>query len=226
MLTLVSGKWCQNTIYHSRRLTRSDAGFTLVELLLVIVILGVITTPLGNVIVAALRNHQATSDRLELSHDAQISAAYFAHDVATVGVRDYSTPPPPNSGPPYRPSVQLDAAYDAAGTVCGTAATPAAKLRLLSDNWDGAATPPTVGTDVVAYYLAGSELHRMKCAGSSTPASDVVLAHHVDAATLTVACSSTCDAAAVPQQVTLSFSVTLPSVGGYPITLNGQRRQT
>ncbi|HEY3261096.1 MAG TPA: type II secretion system protein, partial [Pseudonocardiaceae bacterium] len=220
----MSGKWCPNTTSHSRRLTSCDAGFTLVELILTIAILGVITVPLGNTVIAALRNHQATSDRMELSHDAQISAAYFAHDVATVGVRDYATTPPPNSGPPYRQSIQLDAAHDAGGAVCGTAATPTAKLRLLSDRWSGGVSA-TVGTDVVAYYLAGSELHRIKCSGSATPADDLVLAHHVDPATLAVTCSSACEAAAVPQHVTLSFSVTLPSVGAYPITLNGQRRQ-
>ena len=219
----VSGVWCQSTKRHSRP---GDAGFTLVELLLVIAILGVITVPLGNVVIGMLRNHQATADRLALSHDAQIAAAYFAQDVATVGVRDYTVPPPANSSPPYRPSIQLDAGYDAGGTACGTAATPAAKVRFLADDWDGAGTPPTVATDVVAYYLAGSELHRMKCIGSATPVSDVVLAHYVDPATLAVTCSSTCDAAVVPQQVTLSFSVTTPTVGAYPITLNGQRRQT
>lgn len=204
-----------------------DAGFTLVELLLVVVILGVIMVPLSNVVIGALRHQQSTQDRMALSHDAQISAAYFAQDVATVGVRNYSAAPPPSSSLPFLASVQVDAAFNAGGRVCGSAATPTAKVRFLADNWDSTASPATVAVDVVAYYLAGTELHRAKClAGSATPASDVVLAHNVDPSTLTVTCSSQCDAATVPQQVTLAFSVTAPTVGAYPITLNGQRRQS
>jgi prepilin-type N-terminal cleavage/methylation domain-containing protein len=204
-----------------------DAGFTLIELMVAVLILGVITVPLANLVIGALRNHQSTQDRMALSHDAQISAAYFAQDVATVGVRDQDAVPPPNSTLPYLPSIQLGAAFDAGGRVCGTAATPVAAVRLLADDWDGTATPPAVTVDVVAYYLAGAELHRAKCvAGSPTPVSDVVLAHNVDPSTLAVTCSSQCDAATVPQQVTLAFTVTAPTVGAYPITLNGQRRQS
>ena len=54
---------------------RRDAGFTLVELLITIVILGIITVPLSGVLIGFFRNADATSDRMALSHDAQISAA-------------------------------------------------------------------------------------------------------------------------------------------------------
>ena len=220
---------------------RDDAGLTLVELLMTVVILGVIALPLGNAIIGVLKNTDATSDRLSLSHDAQISAAYFARDVASVGTRDYSA-----VGTPLRQSIQRDAAYNAGGHTCGTATTPTAKVRFLADRWDNSGSAPTMATDVVAYYLvpAGSisELHRIKCTGSSTPASDVTLAHYVDPATLTVACSTTCEAATAPQRVTLTFWVVKPSAedisGGmcsdpvvrerscYEINLSGQRRQT
>jgi len=212
---------------HQRRhLRRGDGGFTLVELMLTIAILGVITIPLSNVVIGALHHQRATADRLALSHDAQISAAYFAQDVGSIGVRDYSVTAPPNSSQPYRPSIQLDAAYDAGGTVCGTAATPVARLRFLSDDWDYSGVTPAVGTHVVAYYLAGRELRRIKCAGATTPGSDIVLAHNVEPATLTVTCSTPCTAAAVPQQVALAFTVSTLAAGTHQITLNGQRRQT
>jgi len=205
---------------------RRDAGFTLVELLIAMVILGVIIVPLGNAIIGFIRNTDATSDRLALSHDAQISAAYLARDVAAVGLRDYTV-----SGTPFLPSIQLNAGYDAGGRICGTPATPTALLRLLSDDWDDTGTTPVVRTDIVAYYLTPpsggvSELHRISCTGPATSGPDIVLAHNVDPTTPSLNCSSTCDAATVPQQVTLSFRVTKTSVGAYPITLTGQRRQT
>lgn len=205
---------------------RHDAGFTLIELLIAIVILGVITAPLSNVIIGVVKNTGATSDRLELSHDAQISAAYFGQDVAGTGRRDYAGTPDASGNLPALASIQLNAAYDAGGTTCGTASTPTAVVRFLSDVWDNSVTPASLGTDVVAYYLSGTELHRIKCLNSPVPASDAVLAHHVDPTTVAVACSSACAAATVPARVTLSFSVAKPPAAAYPITLTGQRRQT
>jgi prepilin-type N-terminal cleavage/methylation domain-containing protein len=212
------------------RRVRGEAGFTLVELLVAIVIMGIITVPLSDVVISALKHTGTTSDRLALSHDAQISSSYFARDVAALGLRT-KTGWTFGGAMPYKPSVQLDAAYNADGYTCGTSATPSAAIRLLSDNWTTQSDPPP--TDVVAYYLkpAGdvSELHRIKCVGSSsTPESDVVLAHNVKPGSVTVTCSSpsTCTDKPVPEQITVQFLATKPSVGDYQITLNGQRRQS
>ncbi|WP_436494771.1 PulJ/GspJ family protein [Actinokineospora sp. HUAS TT18] len=204
------------------RMNRDEAGFTLVELLMAVVILSVITAPVAAMIISGFRNTTDSSNRMELSHDAQISATYFGHDVAGVGMRDYAAAAGAG-GVGFKPSIQLDAAYNAGGYVCGTAATPPAKIRLLSDRWDNTGATPTMSVDVVAYYLSGTELHRIKCAGGVT---DIVVAHYVDPASLTVACGGTCTTAAVPQQVTLSFTVAKPGADPYPISLNGQRRQT
>jgi prepilin-type N-terminal cleavage/methylation domain-containing protein len=213
------------------RSVRSDSGFTVVELLVTMVILVVITVPLANVVISALRNTDSSSDRLSLSHDAQIAAAYFARDVSTVGVRDYSTAPSSGATVAFKPSVQLSAEYDAGGRTCGTATTPTAILRLLADAWEQTTSPPTAQVDVVAYYLKGngdvSELHRIKCIGpSTTPESDVVLAHNVDPSTISVTCSSTCETADVPEEIRLTFTVKKPSTEPYVIALNGQRRQS
>ncbi|MEV4146092.1 prepilin-type N-terminal cleavage/methylation domain-containing protein [Amycolatopsis sp. NPDC049691] len=203
---------------------RPDAGFTLVELLIVVVLLGVVVAPAATAVVTAVRTSDATSARLELSHDAQQSAAFFAQDVATTGLRDYSgeiTSGVVN----FFPSVQLDAAYNAGGQVCGTAATPVSVLRLLSDDWDTSTPAATRRTAVVAYYLAGTELHRLRCLGSA-PVSDSVVAHHVDPATPTVTCSTTCTSADVPLWVKLVFTAASDRADPYPVTLFGQRRQS
>ncbi|MEU0093483.1 prepilin-type N-terminal cleavage/methylation domain-containing protein [Kribbella sp. NPDC006257] len=206
---------------------RSEGGFTLVELLVAIAIIGIITIPLSGTIVSALKNSGTTQDRMALSHDAQLSSSYFARDVAGVGIRDYDNVN--GNSLPFKASIQLNAAYNQGGYSCGPAGTPTAALRLLSDAWDPAHSMTAPETVVVAYYLktvAGStELHRLKCSGSDTPF-DVLIAHNVKPGSVTATCSSSCEAAAVPDEITLRLTATRPSVGDYPITLNGQRRQS
>jgi len=201
---------------------RSERGFTLVELLVAIVILGIITIPLSGTVVSALKNTGTTEDRMNLSHDAQISSSYFAADVAGVGIRDYDNVS--GNSLPFKASVQLNAAYNE-GHTCGPLGTPTAALRLLSDAWDPADSMTAPETVVIAYYLktGTGELHRLKCSGSDTPV-DVVIAHNVTSANAT--CSSTCESATVPNEITLHLVATKASVGDYPITLNGQRRQS
>ena len=206
---------------------RSEGGFTLVELLVAIVIIGIIAIPLSGTIVSALKNTGTTEDRMALSHDAQISSSYFARDVAAVGIRDYEATD--GDSVPFKSSVQLNAAYDAGGFTCGGSDTPTAALRLLSDAWDPGESMTIPETEVIAYYLktvdGAIELHRLKCVGSDAPI-DIRLAHNVKSGSVTVTCSSTCSATAVPDEITLRLVATKPSVGDYPITLNGQRRQS
>jgi prepilin-type N-terminal cleavage/methylation domain-containing protein len=229
--------------------TRRDAGFTLIELLLVIVLLGLVTVPVAAVVVAFSRNANATSDRLAVSHDAQIAGAYFARDVAGAGLRDYAPGGTGSTTVPFKSSIELNAAYDAGGHTCGTATTPTAAVRFLADDWDTSAAPSpsptpaataTLRMDIVAYYLSAvsggrQSLHRIKCVGSATPV-NVTVAHNVDAGSLSVTCSSTCGSATLPQTVTMTFTVSTPitceqttsgcQVPSYPVTLTGQRRQT
>jgi prepilin-type N-terminal cleavage/methylation domain-containing protein len=211
------------------RARRRETGFTLVELIVAIAILGIITVPMANVVVGMLRNTTNTSDRLALSHDAQISATYFGADVAAVGLRDYSLPTTPDTPIPYLKSVELNAAFDADGHVCGTSATPVAAVRLLSDDWDTSVTPPVARITVVGYYLTPTgtvrELHRIKCVGSARPV-DVVVAHYVDPVSLSATCSSTCESTTVPGQITVSYRSMKGAVAAYPVTLIGQRRQS
>jgi prepilin-type N-terminal cleavage/methylation domain-containing protein len=235
------------------RTLRDDAGFTLIELLLVIVLLGLITVPLAALVVAFSHNANATSDRLAVSRDAQIAGAFLARDVAGAGLRDYSAGATGSTTVPFKSSIEFDAAYDAGGHTCGTAATPIAAVRLLADDWDPPASSPTpapsptpaatatLRIDIVAYYLSAvsggrQSLHRIKCVGSAPPV-DITVVHNVDAGSLSVTCSPTCGSTPMPDTVTVAFTVSTPitceqtttsgcQVPSYPVTLTGQRRQT
>lgn len=206
-----------------------DAGYTLIELLVTVAVVGVITVPLAGSVLGYLRNSDVAAERMALSHDAQIGAAYFARDVASMGVRDYSGGVDSTGTVPFEPSVETAAAYDTGGVVCGTAATPAAVVRFLSDNWDTSRVTAVVKTDVVAYYLRSTgttaQLRRIKC-GSASPVTDTAVAHNVDPATVSVTCSTACSGTPVPERVTLSYTVRGTVVPPYTVTLVGQRRQT
>jgi len=205
---------------------RTEQGFTLVEVLIAMTLMGVVSLGLADLVINALRQMSATSDRLDMSQDAQLGATYFSRDVAAVGLRDYGAVATDGSLP-FKPSVQLDAAFNAGGVTCGP--LPDAALRLLSDYWDTAVTPAVRRTAVVVYYLkpVGEvlELHRARCTGA-TPSSDVRIATNVKPGSVAVTCSTACTSATVPEGVTLRMLLTKPSTGDYEVTLTGLRRQT
>jgi prepilin-type N-terminal cleavage/methylation domain-containing protein len=222
----------------SPRACGQDHGFTLIELLVVVAILAAIAAPLANVIIGYVRNAGATTDRLELSHDAQVAAAYFARDVSAVGLHDPTNLIDKDNKLVFKPSIQVDAAFNEGGYVCGDASTPNAIIRLLSDDFVPATKAAPASTEIVAYYLrpggAVSELHRKRC--GSDGMSDIVVAHFIDASiAYQPACSSDCESSTVPAWVSLTLSVrpavlppsgaAVPSAGSYTIVLVGQRRQ-
>jgi prepilin-type N-terminal cleavage/methylation domain-containing protein len=199
-----------------RRL-RDEGGFTLVELLISVVILGVIAVPLAGVVIGYLKNAAATSDRLSQSHDEQIAAAYFAQDVQAVGIRDYSVAATLDA--PLKPSIERNMAAGTGAFPCGPLA---AVVRIAWDDFD-----PATGTStrvVVAYAQAGAELHRLVCKGAAAPV-DIRIAHHILSAAVTCStdCAGTAPAVAVPTTVQLVLTIE-----GFadPVTLTGQRRQT
>lgn len=214
-----------------RLLRRGDAeaGFTLIELLVSILIMGVIAVPLGNVMIGFLHNTRDTTGRLAESHDAQISAAYFAQDVASLGARDWTDTVTPDA---YQQSVELSAPPTTGLYPCGASTLPNAVIRLAWDDYPNGASAAPVRTRV-AYVVetVGSQqqLHRITCAGNATPVTDTVLAHDVVSATATCATDCSGTGTSLPRQISLALTIADPSSSpgsSYPVTLTGDRRQT
>ena len=199
----------------------------MVETLVAITILGVIAIPLSGLLLDYFQSNGTTNGRLAETRDAQLTAAYFAQDVGSIGILDSATPPA------LTQSVETNVAYNAGLFPCGAAGTPNALIRLA---WDDFSSAGAASTQVrVAYVVrtVGSEtqLHRLYCAGSATVVTDIVVAHKISTTSApTVACSTACTGSgtSVPQSVTMTLTMDDPksSAPPYTITLTGQRRQT
>jgi prepilin-type N-terminal cleavage/methylation domain-containing protein len=223
---------------------RRDGGFTLVEVLITVVIMGFITLPLGNLMVAFVRATTYTTARLNESHDAQVAAAYFAQDVASVGRRD-----PANDN--LLQSVWQGATTSGAPYACvvPVGGTPVLLMAWDDFTWDESTSKRVRSIVEVAYTAetasvgTGSEyrLVRRHCSALSTttgtvsPDSTFVLARSLSQRVPpTTSCSNLpltltlCTAAAVPNTITMVLKIqdALNTGSAYDVTLTGQRRQT
>ncbi len=216
----------------TRLRSSGDDGFTIVELVLAVTILGIIIVPLGNFILAYLDNVNETQARMSESHDMQIATAYFSQDVANVGLRG------PTDPFPLLPSIFTS----------GFSCLPADGTGVVMLQWDkhdtATTNSTTVGTrrtETVTYYTKAGTLHRRYCpdpsdtTATTTPPPDstrdvdLVLMHNVvSSSPPVVTCApGACNAApAVPTDVTLT--VDLRGFGAdenTSVVLKGHRRQ-
>jgi prepilin-type N-terminal cleavage/methylation domain-containing protein len=199
-----------------------ESGFTLVELVVTITILGIIVVPLANFFLSYLRNYTTTQDRISDSHDIQIATAYVSQDIADTGLHD--------ANPPYslKQSVWVTSLP---GSYCGQGSGTTI-LVLSWDAWSVTGTPSSpTGTDTpssVAYVNESGTLHRLYCASGTTVSSDATLVHGLQSAS--VQCSSTCDANTPPARISLTLSIATgpadKAAPSAPVVLTGQRRQS
>lgn len=212
-----------------RRL-RDDSGFTLIELLLASVIIGVITLPLGNLVIEYLRTTTQTQGRLHESHDSQLTAAFFSQDVASIGVRNSSDVLTQSTG---------TAAIGGSAPDCASGISGMTRVLVLAwDQHSSAGAKSVVGVEYVTRsQTVGTstelQLVRLHCTTSGSPDATTVLAHNLTAAP-TVTCSgngtSGCnDGTNIPSLITMNLSIRdVDNPGGTPYTIavSGQRRQT
>jgi prepilin-type N-terminal cleavage/methylation domain-containing protein len=200
-----------------------DGGFTLIELVITIVIMGVITLPLANFVLAYFKNYAQTQSRLSDSHDTQIAAAYFSQDVANAGVR--------TAYPAMAPQRSIWTDPSSLPSYCGKGLG----ITILLLTWDDWTTPGSgqAPTDSAAYVVVSGTLHRVFCSASAPPTETTVVHNLVypDAGnTAPVACPTTatqCATATPPAVVNLKLSIKAPADTGVSyVTLSGQRRQS
>lgn len=219
----------------SRAMRKREAGFSLIELLIVVSVLGFLMAALALTMNAMMAQTSATQTRVVDSADAQIASSYFSSDVASTGVRDTST------GNAMQ-SIETNAPATTGLYPCGAASLPNAIVRLA---WDEFTLPYGKTTEVrsrvvVSYVLKSSgtenQLLRVVCQVSPAPSSPSptaatrtdVVAHNVSTSTAPVlSCSSTCTSATPPTRVNLALTISQTgSTDVLSVNLTGQRRQT
>jgi prepilin-type N-terminal cleavage/methylation domain-containing protein len=201
-----------------------DDGFTLVELLITLVLMGVVGSALGTALFGFMNNTDSTTRRLGESRDAQLAASYFAQDVSALGLRDQVTDVLQQSV-----DTSVAPAVPPASLVCGTV-TPVV-VRFGWDDPTGISSNAQTRVTYVVQTVSGErQLHRITCVGSATVRTDLVLAHNLGPTDPVVTCTApaSCTGAAVPQTVTMVMSLKAPksTAATYTVTLTGQRRQT
>ena len=211
-----------------RRLGPED-GFTLVELVITVAILGIIVVPLTGVVFAYLRTTVETQARLTESHDVQFAAAYWQRDVASIGVRS-TTYDPAAAVHSYALLQSVNVAPSCTLPSGATAATLAWSSYDVTD-------PDHPTTVTVSYVAAQSEAHwtltRVRCTASHVDSTITVADNLTEKPTLTCpgavdGCTGT--GAHVPTVVAMTLTSKDPDghddTASYSATLTGQRRQS
>lgn len=125
-----------------RRRPMNDAGLTLPELLITMVILGIIMVALAQAFIASVHNNQATSDRIGQSHDAQLVANYVVQDAQSASGTGVST---------------------SDSSTCGASGTAIVRLT-----WTSVSSSLVSTTKNVNYVLNGNKVTRYACNGSGS----------------------------------------------------------
>lgn len=209
------------------RAMRGEGGFTLIEMVMSVTILGIISATLLGVMLQYLSTAGDTGARLNESTDQQFISAYWQNDVSSLGRRSLTVATATFA---TEQSVFVGSAGPGG---CGSAVGPVVVVFAWNEfEVDAPAADRAWDTTAqeVAYVTvpSGSRmlLQRVRCSNGSITSRQSV-AHHLTG-TPTISCDTSCGAASPPNRVSMTFTVkdadNLESQG-YTTTVSADRRQ-
>lgn len=210
------------------RSPRSDDGFTLIELVISVAILGIIVAALCGVMLQYLKTTTDTSARLNESTDEQFISTYWQNDVSSLGRRSFDSST--KTVPPAQSVFVGSAGPGGCGSSVGSVVVAFAWNQFLV----GASIPDdawNTTSNEVAYVTVPNGprllLQRVRCKNgvASTP---LTVAHNLTTAP-TISCDTTCTSSTLPNRVSMTFTVkdkaNANSVG-YTTTVSADRRES
>lgn len=207
-----------------RRL-HQDEGFTLVEMIMTVAILGIISAALLGVVLQYLKTTTDTRARLTESTDQQFISTYWQNDVSSLGRQSFN-----GTGMVVAQSV-FEGTAGPAG--CGSATGTVVVAFAWNEFEVGASTPANAWNTTpheVAYVTvpSGSRLllQRVRCRNGVADTPQTV-AHNLTAAPA-IACDTTCGSTTLPNRVSMTFTVKdadHAASAGYTTTVSADRRQ-
>ena len=169
---------------------RDEGGFTLIEMLVVVVILGVIVGAIANVFLVSFRTTGATDDRIAQSHDAQLLSFWILTDLQ---------------------STTQSAITTSTTAATGCSGSPSDANNVLRLGWTDLTSNTTYAADYRAEQVSGTwTLERYYCVAGQAPSSFAVV-HNL---------ASPTSAAAAVTGSTVTVSVTTNTAGNRPFTFS------
>lgn len=211
---------------------RRDDGFTLVEVVVTVAILGIIAAVLCGVVLQYLKTSGMTQARLTESTDQQFVSAYWQTDVSSLGQRSF-VPTDATDPVPTRQSVFLGSVGP--GTCGAGAGSPVVtfvwtEFAVAADNpddaWDASVQKVVYATVDPPPGGAPFVLKRVRCRDGTADQPQTVARNLTRKPDVT--CDTPCPAASPPNRVSMTLRVkdpAQPDSPGYTTTVTADRRQ-
>jgi prepilin-type N-terminal cleavage/methylation domain-containing protein len=213
-------------LWRARR-ERGDDGFTLIELILSVAILGIVSAALLEIVFQYVKTTSDTSARLNESTDQQFISTYWQDDVSSLGRRSF------NAATGTFSTDQSVFVGTAGPGGCGSSVgsvTVALAWNEFAVGVAPAADPWVSTPHQVAYVTVPNgtrfQLERVRCKNGATVGLPVTVAHNLTG-TPTISCDTTCGATTPPNRVSMTFTVkdaAHPNSQGYTTTVSADRR--
>lgn len=206
---------------------RDDDGFTLIEMVISVAILGIVSAALLGVVVQYAKTSRDTSARLNESTDEQFVSTYWQNDVSSLGRRSLAVASATFS---TDQSVFVGSAPPGG---CG-GSVGSVVVAFAWNEFDAGTTPPadpwSSKPQRVAYVIVpnGSRflLQRVRCK-NDVAGSPQTVAHNLTEAPV-ITCDTSCISTTPPNRVSMTFTVrdaANAASPGYTTTVSADRRQ-